>query len=196
MSNHLQNALISAASGAAFGALASLIVNYFVSRLRLGMLHCKLQLKGEPLVGCRVTARVLNGYIYPLNSVIAYITVEHQMDDVMVPPGNCDAFIKPTHLRKLDEDRLCWSRAGNPDVIDIYAKERQSLDVFEIDPQGRWIQIPSEKGWGTTGGTARVFLKAKKYTAAIKIVSKDTKAKMFQVEIDPGSGSTPLRLVD
>jgi hypothetical protein len=94
----------------------------------------------------------------------------------------------------LKEDRLCWSRADNPDVIDIYARERQNLDVYEIDRQGFWIQIPSEKGWGTTGGTARVFLKAKKYTAIIKIVSKDTKAKEFKLQIDPFDKTAPLSL--
>lgn len=189
MKNSLQTALISSA----FGALAALVVNFFAARFRLCMLHWRLQLKGEPLVGCRVTARVFNGYIYPLNSAIAYISVEHQGDDVMTPPNNCDAYIKPTHLRQLKEDRLCWSRAGNPDVIDIYAKELQNLDVFEIDREGKWIQIPSEKGWGTTGGISRGFLKAKKYAATIKIVSKDTKAKEFKVEIDPGNGSVPLK---
>jgi len=148
MSNDPQHVLISAASGAVFGALAALVVNSLAARFRLCMLYRKLELKGEPLVGCRVTARVFNGYIHPLNSAIAYISVDHQPSDVMTPPTNCDAFIKPTHLRKLDEDRLCWSRASNPEVIDVYAKERQSLDVFEIDPQGKWIQIPSEKGWG------------------------------------------------
>jgi hypothetical protein len=45
------------------------------------------------------------------------------------------------------------------------------------------------------GGTSRVFLKAKKYRATIKIVSKDTKAKEFEVQIDPDNGKTPLTLL-
>ena len=168
-------------------------MSFFVTRFRLWKLHRNLDLIPQPLKGRSVTARVINGYIFPLNNVIAYITVEHREADVLPPPSGCDAFIKPTHLCQLKEDQLCWSKAGNQDVVDIYAEDKQNLDVFEVDQAGRWIQLPSEKGWGTTGGIARVFLKAQKYTAKIKIASKDTYAKEFDVEIDPGNGSDPLR---
>ena len=84
--------------------------------------------------------------------------------------------------------------ASNPASVDIYAGERQVLDVANFDRGGIWIEIPSESGWGTVGGTSRVFLKWKKYSATIKIVSKDSKAKEFPVQIDPDNLKVPLTL--
>jgi hypothetical protein len=75
--------------------------------------------------------------------------------------------------------------AGNPASLNIYSGERQSLDIANFDPNREWIEIPSESGWGTVSGTSRVFLRWKKYEATIKIVSKDSKAKDFLVQIDP-----------
>jgi hypothetical protein len=95
----------------------------------------------------------------------------------------------------VQDDRLCWSIYPNPPFVDIYPGERQALNVVNIDPKPNWVEFPSENGWGTVGGTSRVFLKAKKYRATIKIVSKDTKAKEFEVQIDPDNGKTPLTLL-
>ena len=59
------------------------------------------------------------------------------------------------------------------------------MDIANLDPIREWIEIPSESGWGTAGGISRVFLRWKKYEATIKIVSKDSQAKDFLVQIDP-----------
>jgi|GEM_PF-3101859 hypothetical protein len=189
----LLNILVGGLFGAVAGALMSLVVNFWSAWNRRRGLLRNLLLEPQPKSGCRVTARVHNGYVLPMNNVYAYITVEHYPSDVLEPPHGYQAYIKPGD-HKFEEDRLCWSRAGNPAHVDIYAGEKQSLDVVEIDPSGNWIQIPSESGWGIGGGTSRIFLKMKKYNASIKIVSKDTKAKEFELEIDPFNKTTPLSL--
>jgi hypothetical protein len=170
---------------AACGALAGFAVNISAERYRLWQLNRNMNLEVQPRVGSRVTARIYNGYIFPLSCVYAYITVNHEQSDVLEPPPPAKAYVRPNHLCQVIEDRLCWSVEKNPASVDIYAKERQALDVANIDPHREWVEIPSESGWGSVGQTSRVFLKFKKYRATIKIVSKDTEAKEFQVLIDP-----------
>jgi hypothetical protein len=167
------------------------------------MYYSMLQLEPQQIFGVRVTARVFNGYDFPMNDAIAYITIYHEESDVRHPPNNrYDAFIKPPNdVKQVREERLCWSINGNPYKTDIYAGEKQSLDIFEVGDC--WIEIPSESGWGAITyengrrGKARVFLNRKRYEAVIKIVSKDTKAKEFKVVIDPNDKSGRLlQIVD
>jgi hypothetical protein len=179
--------------GALAGALMSFVVNIWSDWNRRKGLHRNLLLEPQRKSGCRVTARIHNGYVLPMSHVYAYITIEHDPTDVLHPPSGYKVYIKPDD-HKFEEDRLCWSMAGNLAHVDIYAGEKQPLDVVEIDPRGDWIQIPSECGWGIGDGISRVFLKMKKYNAAIKIVSKDTKAKEFELQIDPFNNAMPLSL--
>ncbi len=198
MTSEVQAALIGASSGAVFGALASLLVNFLSTRFRIEMYYSLMQLEPQDKFGKRVTARIFNGYDFPMNDAIAYITIYHKESDVQDPPNNkYDAFIKRSDDRKqVREERLCWSINGNPYQTDIYAGERQGLDIFEVGDC--WIEIPSESGWGANTyengrqGKARVFLNRKRYEAVIKIVSKDTKAKEFKVVIDPDDKSGRL----
>jgi len=169
----------------------SLVVNFCLDWNKRRGLHKNLLLEPQQKSGCRVAARIHNNYVLPLTNVYAYITVEHDPSDILHPPNGYTTYIKPGD-HKFEEDRICWSMAGNPPHVDIYAGEKQPLDVVEIDPSGNWIQIPSESGCGTGGGTSRVFLKMKKYDAKIKIVSKETKAKEFELQIDPFDKTMPL----
>jgi len=137
--------------------------------------------------------RVYNGYIFALNGAYAYLTIDHELTDVLEPPVS--AFITPGSHTKVWEDRLCWSvttPSSNPPMVDIYPGERQSLDVANFSSD--WIEFPSEKGWGTMQSTSRVFLKPKRYSASIKIVSKDAKAKEFSIEINPHDLAKPITL--
>jgi hypothetical protein len=201
-------------TGGLAGAVVSLIVNSLIGVWRRWRLRQKMLFQPGSRVGHRGTARVYNGHVFPLNSVYAYITIEHDLEDVLDPPDPVfAAFISKGHLGKVEEDRLCWSSTApfsNPPVIDIYAHEKQALDIVNIE-DGKWIEIPSEKGWTTSQDkevlkqkraernddlkTSRVFLKPKKYRAKIKIVSKDTKAKEFSIEIDPADPKTPVKLL-
>ena len=147
MTDEVRAAIVGAATGAVFGALASLLVNFLSTRFRIERYHCTTKLERQPRFGARITARVINGYDYPMNDAIAYITVHHQESDVLPPPNGYDAFIKPPNdVKCVNEERLCWSINGNPYRTDIYGGERQSLDVFEVNDS--WIEIPSESGWG------------------------------------------------
>ncbi len=192
-----QNSAVSAIIGAAVGALSALAVNAFRDWFRLKRIHKNLSLEPQRKNGSRTTARVFNDCHFSLNSAYAYITIDHEESDVLEPPNGFHAYVRPAHSLKVHEDRLCWCISGNPAKVDIYPGERQALDVVNIDPKREWVEFPSEDGWGSEGKegkTSRVFLKWKKYSATIKIVSKDSKAKEFEVWIDPDNNKTPLSL--
>jgi len=190
--------------GAAAGAIMGMIVNLCMNRWRLWKLHHKLEFEALSRTGTRGTARIYNNYIYGLRGAFAYITIDHNLEDILPPPPPFDAFITPEHRIHVYEDRLCWSTTmpvPNPPVVDICPGEKQSLDIVNVDTDGKWIEIPSENGWATSQNhgdiqkgpkndeirKSRVFLRPRKYNVTIKIVNRDTKAKEFRIEIDPMS---------
>jgi hypothetical protein len=195
MAHHgLETTIIGAAAGAVTGFIATLVT----TRWRLWWLQYHLHFEAEPgsIFHSHKSARIYNGYIFPLRSVFAYITIVHQLSDIVSPPPGMNAFVNKTCPKIVTEDRLCWSFAGNPASIDIYSKERQAIGIANVTAD--WIEFPSEDGWATmTNGkeTSRVFLARKKYHATIKIVSKDTKAKEFKIVIDPNNVDSPITVL-
>jgi hypothetical protein len=182
--------------GAAAGAIAAFVVNLFSTRWTRWRLYHGLKLKPQERTGSRACMRVQNGYIFPINSAYAYLTIHHEISDVIAPPNNFSAFITPQSRCRVVEDRLCWSITtpnSNPPSVDVYPGELQSLDVVNFGPD--WLEFPSENGWASMGKTSRVFIKSKRYQATIKIVSRDTKAKSFNIEIDPDKLDSPIRLI-
>jgi hypothetical protein len=191
--------------------LVSLWVNWMQDWFRVRHISKKLQLEPQARVGTRATARVVNNSNYVIRQAAAYVTIQHDLDDVLAPPMHFAAFIEGNHLKTLDEDRLCWSAvapARNPPAIDIYAGEKQLLDVANFGGSGDWIEIPSETGYASSQTQAeaeayntarirsRVFLRAgRRYQGTIKIVSADTLARVFHVEIDPTDRTQPLSLI-
>ena len=194
---HLSTTLIGGVAGAVMGALSSLVVTFLATRWRICKLHRGLLFEPQPgsTAHSHKSARIYNSYIFPLNSVFAYISINHQMSDIVAPPPGKNAFVNTGCPLIVNEDRLCWSFAGNPASIDIYAGEKQAIGIANVTAD--WIEFPSENGWATmtSGKTSRVFLKRKKYHATIKIVSKDTKAKEFKIVIDPDNVDLPIILL-
>jgi len=192
--------------GAIAGGVAGLLTQFIVPGLPRHLLFVKLHFKQCSKRGTRGTARICNCYVLPLSGAVAYITVENDAEDVIEPPKHFTAFIGPGNAGKVEDDRLCWSSTApvsNPAIIDIYGGEEQALDIVDI--QDGYIEIPSEDGWASNQTenqvnvekerrkNSRVFLKRKKYRAEIKIVSKDAKAKVFQILIDPEDAMYPIR---
>ena len=163
----------------------------------------------QPRAGSRVTARVINDSAYPVRGAIAYITVQHELEDVLPPPLHFASYISPVHMKRVEEDRLCWSATSpvrNPVSIDIYSGEHQCLDVLDLGAARRWIEIPSEAGYSSSQTknqaeqhgaiSSRVFLRAdRKYQADVRIVSADTRSRTFAVEIDATDQDRPVKLV-
>jgi hypothetical protein len=178
--------------GAAFGATASLIVNYVFASLAPRITRCNLtrhlKVHAQPNLARIALCRVHYGGYWTIGQAIAYLRLEFANEDVLQPPEGQNAFIKPGRIAR-DYGQLCWSvRAPteNPIKVDIFAKESQHLGLCEIQQQH--IMVPSEEGWEDSEGKhphARVFLVRKKYCGVLKIVSADTNAKCFRVEIDP-----------
>ncbi len=203
----LQTVLTSIFTGGVAGACTAAWLNHRLAKRKIERLSEKLAFVTERKLPDNATAsvRIENNDIYPITNAWAYIALTYDMDaDITDPPPDVCAFINPTHRRPLQEDRLCWAVTTpdeNPPSVDIYAGESQKLDVCEIDPSGKWIQIPSEKGWGTRPSKdkkketcSRVFLKKQKYEGHIRIVSKDTTSRKFDIILDPDDSSFPLKL--
>lgn len=185
--------------GALAGAVVSLTLNVAYSWFRVRWISQRLTFEPQERVGHRVTARVRNRTGYVVRGAVAYVTIEHRLDDIAEPIG--DAFTNPRTPKNVKEDRVCWSIAGNPVLVDIYPDEAQSLDIagFEDGPAGR-IEIPSEQGWSSSRApgqrtSSRVFLRGgKSYTATIRIVSADSRGRVFPIEIDPTDSVWPLKV--
>jgi hypothetical protein len=75
----------------------------------------------------------------------------------------------------------------NPSGVDIFAGQHQSLSPCAIHRD--YIEIPSEEGWGKC---ARVFLKRRVYTGFVTVVSADTDAFSFDIDIRPDDTANPL----
>jgi hypothetical protein len=201
--------LTSVLAGALAGGLVSLLVNEFRDSLRIKRATNGLRLQPEGRAGTRVTARVKNDSNYCIDRATAYVTIHHELDDILSPPLHFAAFIGPYYRKTLQEDRLCWSVTKperNPMSVDIYPGESQLLDLADFGARSEWIEVPSEMGW-SSGQTAeqarhdgqissRVFLRAgKKYRGSVKVVSKVTRARTFEIEIDPADEVQPVRLL-
>ena len=144
----------------------------------------------------KVAVRLRNDYVLPLTDCCAYISLKYDQSDIMVPPPGRDAVITPTDpLLSVDVERLCWSAhfpTQNPAKVDIYAGETHGLEVFIYDLQAPWLALLTEK-WDKP---CRVFLKGgKKYRGKLRIVSKEMRAKFWQIEIDLNDEKR-LRLLD
>jgi hypothetical protein len=133
--------------GAAAGASAGFLVNLFSRRWSKWRLYSRLRIETQPRIGSRASVRVYNGYIFALSGAYAYLTINHELGDVLEPPFS--AFIAPDSHTTVREDRLCWSittPSPNPPMVDIYPGERQSLDVANFSSD--WIEFPSELRMG------------------------------------------------
>lgn len=57
--------------------------------------------------------------------------------------------LQPGYFRKIDSVSLCWSKLGNPELIEINPGINQSLDICKVH-RGKfrnYFIIPSEFGW-------------------------------------------------
>jgi len=181
---------------AAFGALVSTFVSYeFFPCWRRKRLTKRLNVTGDSTQGNQTRARVYNGGFWTIKNAIIYLRLPLSKDDVLDPPPGHKAHIRPDHFVPIDEEQLCWSvRAPtvNPIKVDIYAKERQPFSPCALTDPCDKIIIPSEEGWPQpvnqcstqlTTPYMRVFLRPKPYTGYLKVVSEDTDATFFRIEI-------------
>jgi len=125
--------LTTALVGALAGGLMSLLVNEFRGFWRLKRTTAGLSLKPVGRAGSRVTARVKNDSSCCVERATAYITVHHDLDDVLPPTMHFAAFISPRHRRKLQEDRLCWS-VTMPNAIPCRSTSFQKRGSSSISP--------------------------------------------------------------
>lgn len=74
--------------------------------------------------------------------------------------------------------------------VDIFAKDRQPLSSSALEQAA--IVSPSAEGWGSKA--ARVFLRQRRYIGALRIVSADTDARLFGIEIEPDRADHPTNI--
>jgi len=181
-------------SGGLAGALFSFAANSWLAWWRRRRLHRKLKFEMSDVHQNALTLRVHNGYVLPLTSCWAYITLEYDLSDVVNPPPGRSSHIDAERPHPLQEDRLCWSMQPNtPPSVDIYAGESQSLQVLELDPNRSWVGIFSETG----RNPYRVFLRGgKPYDGRVKIVCRETKSKEIAIRIDPRDPNFPKNVLE
>jgi hypothetical protein len=78
--------------GAAAGAVTGFIATLVTTRWWIWWLKFHLRFKAEPKSGTHASARIYNGYIFPLRSAFAYITIDHQLSDIVETPLPNKAF--------------------------------------------------------------------------------------------------------
>ena len=181
-------------SGGLAGALFSFGANSWLGKWRRYEMRRKLRFEMPVIAANRsLSIRVVNGSPFPLTCCWAYITIDHELSDVLRPPQGKSAHINDGHPLKVLEDRLCWSINPNtPPMVDILPGEWQSLQVLEFDQSSVWVAIFAE----TRGHPYRVFLRggSKVYTGTLKIVCMETRAVTIPIKIDisdiPGGSLT------
>ena len=203
MPDDLHTKLLVALWGAVFGGVTGGLINLLLSVLLPRIKRCNLT-KGievysiEPQ-GNVTRCRVYNGGYWTITQAVIYITLDFDpQNEVVDPPNNHDAFIKPGDNIPLEGDQLCWSvrwPTVNPMKVDIYAKERQPFSLCDIIDNK--IMIPSEEGWDipkTGPRRARTFLLRKTYYGALKVVSADTDARFFHITIKPDNNYASVEI--
>jgi hypothetical protein len=183
---------------ASVGGCVSLVINWVfhvvLPRIRRLKLTRKLSLIVDPKHGEHVRLRVINEGFWTMEDTTLYLALEFNLAAVLPEPG-LKAHITVENFVPLSGDQLCWSvRAPGitPIKVPIYAGERQPFSLCRIESDR--IVIPSEEGWPPN--YARVFLRPGSYIGNLRIVSKDTTARLFHVRIDPqlpeGCAITPF----
>lgn len=129
-------------------------------------------------------ARVVNKSSFSMGKAVAYISINHLVEDMLSPPSGQTAYNLPESKVVLREGQLCWAVreiTHNPLRVDIYAGEEQPIALGCWDNES--IKILSE----SAHNPARLYLKRKSYKGILKVVCLDCPAKEFHFIIDPDS---------
>jgi hypothetical protein len=190
----------SAFFGALFGVIGGLALRVIAFWLKRRHLTKRLNVEPDIPHGRQFRCRVRNGGYWTVKNAIIYITLSFDQNDTCEPPPGHNAIIRPDNFVPLKEDQLCWSvRAPdvNPIKVDIYAKEPQPFSPGALTNPGDMLMIPSEEGWPRFKDDPlkmRVFLRRKQYSGYLMIVSEDTNARFFRLDINPDDNSAPIQL--
>lgn len=188
------NWLVTAATGGLAGALLTLATQWISARLQIWRLSRRLDANTEKLPGC-YRVRVCNGGIRTVEATVAYIHLDHDLDDLM----DGSAFIGPHNRFHMGEDRLCWSVAGsdpNPYRMDIYPGEMQALDLLQFHDDR--IEIASEQGRAGLGANekrqSRMYLRNKRYAGRLHVVARNSLRRSFDLVIDNSNGKQDVNI--
>src|SRR5438105_2527852 len=106
----LEQALLNAAIGLFTGIIGSFIGFACWPWLRRRRIWKDLRVVPEPWAGTGgFWCRVVNGSPFSMGKAVAYITIDHQLDDMLDPPTGRDAYNKKQDKVILREGQLCWA---------------------------------------------------------------------------------------
>lgn len=189
----LQQSLVNAGIGLLAGVIGSFIGFACWPWLRRWRIMRGLHVVSEPYSGTGgIWCRVVNGSPFSMGKAIAYISIDHKVDDMLDPPAGRDAFNKRQDGVILREGQVCWGvqeGGTNPMRVDIYSGEEQPLAFGSVEEA--LIEIVSEK----CHSPARVFLKRKVYKGILKVVCMDCESKSFSFEINADDKIRPIRFL-
>jgi hypothetical protein len=133
--------------------------------------------------------RIHNNGFSTISDATLYISIDFDESDIVKPTPH-NAHIKPNCFTALEEDQICWSiktPTENPPTVSIFVNESHSFSPFRVS--GDEIHVPTEEGWPPAAKHLRVVLKRKNYDGTLKLVSADTNARIFRLEIRPDEPS-------
>ena len=110
---------------------------------------------------------------------------KHENTDLAFPR---EQILSDKHFRPIIREPICWSKLGNPDVIDINPGISQSFDLCKYrrreSGEGYFI-FPSEEGWRRV----RVRLKEKKYEGHVLVCPSNEYPAMVCFSLDIKNGN-------
>lgn len=183
-------ALLAGFAGAMFKVFTDFLKIYWNTK--------KLDVQVMGRFGAGESIWVVNNSAFPIRDVSVYISIPNSRDKI-VPPNDARFAIENNqayiwHIDPIDikEGLLCWASTApvvNPPKADLCSKERKDCCLLRMY-KNLFIEIASENGFSSDGGTSRALLSTEgTYSAILKVVSLDTMAKYYSCTIKRNGSS-------
>ncbi len=161
----------------------------------------KLEVSANPTEGGGLQLQVRNNSDYAIHNVKALITISYDLNDVLT---DLRCWIGEGNVVPCVEESVCWSERVDGKYVatsDIYSSDVRNLSLFRFQDkqfarsaynsraqqsQVDTIAVASFEGYGPLDGVgfesckARVRLRNKKYFFWVKLVSEDTRARVWE----------------
>lgn len=171
----------------------SLAVNWAFPSWVKGHIRRRIKLIYMRRHGDQLQCRVWNNSSWAAEKTVVYLTIYHDVADLCEPPNPPKpVYISRSNPTQIIRDRVFWSLSGNPHEICVQPGEDQAFAPFVLHRD--MIEIASENGLSSHGGTSRAYLIRKKYLGLFKVVSSSFLAKEFHFALDPDCESSPLKI--
>ena len=113
----------------------------------------------------------------------------HENIDIHFPR---EQFVSRNKFRNIQNESLCWSKHGNPNILDINPGVVESLDIckchFSEERKTWYLIFPSEKGWRKV----RIRLNLKPISGRIFVCPSNEFPTLLDFKIDVSEKGEPI----